>query len=153
MANPEHVKIVKQGKAAIEAWRGVHPSEMLNLAEANLSVANLSGAILIYTVFRNAIVSEADFGSAVLVGTVFADYDLSGAINLDNVSHEGPSTIGIDTIYRSGGAISEEFLRGAGVPEEFIRGLPRLIGEIQYHSCFIGYGEPNREFAERLTRT
>ena len=200
MANPEHVKVVKQGKEAIDAWRREHPKESLNLSEAdfilanlsrlnlsranlsgaNLSVADLSvadlsvadlsgailfgadlsgailseadlsGAILIYTVFRNATVSEADFGSAVLGGTVFADCDLSGAINLDKAEHNAPSTIGIDTIYRSGGNISEEFLRGAGVPEEIIRGLSRLIGEIQYHSCFIAYGEPDKTFAEQL---
>jgi hypothetical protein len=31
--------------------------------------------------------------------------------------HNGPSTIGIDTIYNSGGKIPEIFLRGAGVPK------------------------------------
>lgn len=121
-----------------------------NLTWANLTGANLTGADLYQTVFRNTIVLEANFGSAVLGGTVFANCDLSDAINLGTVLHNFPSTIGIDTILRSSGNIPEEFLRGAGVPEEIIRGLPRLIGEIQYHSCFIAYGEPDKTFAEQL---
>jgi hypothetical protein len=36
------------------------------------------------------------------------------------VKHGAPSSIGIDTIYRSAGKVPEGFLRGAGVPETFI---------------------------------
>ncbi|MCZ6534897.1 MAG: toll/interleukin-1 receptor domain-containing protein [Chloroflexi bacterium] len=121
-----------------------------NLSWANLGGAKLSGAFLNYAMVREIDNSETNFDSVYLGGTVFADCDLTGAMNLDRVRHGIPSTIGIDTILRSGGNIPEEFLRGAGVPEEIIRGLPMLIGEIKYHSCFIGYGEPDREFAERL---
>jgi hypothetical protein len=50
--------------------------------------------------------------------TKFADVDLSPTKGLEVVKHLGPSTIGIDTIYRSGGKIPEVFLRGCGVPDE-----------------------------------
>ena len=53
-------------------------------------------------------------------GTVLADVDLRSVCGLEAVHHEGPSTIGIDAIYASGGRIPESFLRGCGVPEEFI---------------------------------
>ena len=116
-----------------------------NLTGANLREANLTGARI-----YSANLEGADFGKAISLSTVIGHCDLSQAKNLESAEHQGGSTIGIDTILRSGGNIPEEFLRGAGVPEEIIRGLSRLMVEIQYHSCFIGYGEPNREFAERL---
>jgi hypothetical protein len=30
--------------------------------------------------------------------------------------------------------------------------LPQIIKEIKYHSCFISYGEPDKEFAEELAK-
>jgi hypothetical protein len=41
-------------------------------------------------------------------------------MGLDTAHHDGPSTVGLDTIYNSKGQISEAFLRGAGVPKNFI---------------------------------
>ena len=41
--------------------------------------------------------------------------------------HNGPSTIGVDTIYRSQGKIPEAFLRGAGLPDEFIAYIGSFI--------------------------
>jgi hypothetical protein len=61
-----------------------------------------------------------DFTGAILRNTIFADHELSSAIGLDSVIHRGPTTLGIDTIYRSSGALPESFLRGCGVFEEFI---------------------------------
>ena len=52
--------------------------------------------------------------------TVFGDCDLSQADGLDQVKHEGPSAIGIDTIFRSASDMPESFLRSAGVPEDSI---------------------------------
>ena len=57
---------------------------------------------------------------------------------LNSVRHTGPSTIGIDTVYRSQGQIPELFLRGCGVPESFITYAKALTGSaIEYYSCFI----------------
>lgn len=39
---------------------------------------------------------------------------------------------------------------GAGVPLEFLARLPHIVAKVQYRSCFICYGEPDRSFAERL---
>ncbi len=65
--------------------------------------------------------------------------------------HEGPSTIGVDTIYRSKGKIPEVFLRGAGLPDEFIAYIGSLVGRpIEFYSCFISYSGKDQEFADRL---
>jgi hypothetical protein len=62
-----------------------------------------------------------------------------------------PSTIGIDTVYRSQGRIPEAFLRGCGVPDTFISYAQSLIGQpIQFYSCFISYSMKNQDFADRL---
>jgi hypothetical protein len=77
----------------------------------------------------------------VVIGyTAFGDVDLSQAKNLSTCSHEGPSTIGVDTIYRSHGKIPPEFLRGVGVPDNFIDYIKSLIGKaLEFYSCFISY--------------
>ncbi len=63
----------------------------------------------------------------------------------------GPSTIGIDTIYRSQGKIPEVFLRGAGVPDVFLTYIGSLVGQpIQFYSCFISYSTVNQDLAERV---
>ena len=65
--------------------------------------------------------------------------------------HDGPSTIGVDTIYRSQGKIPEVFLRGAGLPDEFIAYIGSLVGRpIEFYSCFISYSGKDQEFADRL---
>jgi hypothetical protein len=68
--------------------------------------------------------------------------DLSKVLGLESVNHHGPSSIGIDTIYKSKGQIPEVFLRNAGVPEPFIVQMKALVGAmepIQFYSCFISY--------------
>jgi hypothetical protein len=73
------------------------------------------------------------------------------AKGLETVDHHGPSTIGIDTIYRSRGNIPEVFLKGAGVPDSFIDYMRSLVGSpIDFYSCFISYSSKDQEFAERL---
>jgi hypothetical protein len=77
--------------------------------------------------------------------------DLSKVKGLDTVTHAGPSTIGIDTVYRSGAEIPEVFLRGAGVPNEFITYMKSLVGKpIEFHSCFISCSHKDEEFTKRL---
>jgi len=70
---------------------------------------------------------------------------------LEAVEHRDPSTIGIDTIYRSAGHIPEIFLRRAGVPEDFIIYMRSLMTHpVEYYTCFIGYASQDQDFAERL---
>jgi hypothetical protein len=70
------------------------------------------------------------------------------------VRHKGPSTIGVDTLYKSGGKIPDTFLRGAGAPENFIAYLGSLVGKpIEFYSCFISYSHADKSFARRLHDT
>jgi hypothetical protein len=65
--------------------------------------------------------------------------------------HWNPSTIGIDTIYRSGGIIPEKFLKDAGVPDTFITYMRSLIVRpVEYYSCFISYASKDQACVERL---
>ena len=76
---------------------------------------------------------------------------MSHTKGLEKVKHFGPSTIGIDTIYRSEGKIPEEFLRGAGVPEHFIAYASYLNAKaFEGNSCFISYSGKDRNFVEKL---
>jgi uncharacterized protein YjbI with pentapeptide repeats len=137
-----------------------------DLEGADLSRAELIGASLTYTRLRNAKLNQANlqgviFQSAYLDGsdlteatakhTVFADVDLSSVKGLESVSHQAPSTIGIDTIFRSKGNIPEAFLRGCGLPDPFIVYARSLsTSSIEFYSCFISYSTNDQEFADRL---
>jgi TIR domain-containing protein/pentapeptide repeat protein len=119
---------------------------MTDLRAGNLAGANLRGASLI-----NASLDQANFSSSKMIYTLLGDLDLSGVTGLETALHDGPSTIGIDTIFRSKGKIPEVFLRGAGVPEEFITYMKSLVANpIEFYSCFISYSTKDQEFAERL---
>src|SRR5262249_35656237 len=86
----------------------------------------------------------------------FADMDLREVKGLEEVNHDGPSTIGIDTIYRSEGKIPDVFLRGAGVPQPFIVQMKALVASmepIQFYSCFISYSHDDKPFARALYDT
>jgi len=79
------------------------------------------------------------------------DVDLHIARGLETAIHLGPSSIGVDTLYRSKGEIPEVFLRGAGVPDEMITYTKSLVGRpFEHNSCFISYSSKDEEFAEHL---
>ena len=125
----------------------------VNLRGANLHGANLSEADLSYANLSDAFLSEADLGDALCATAIFADVDLSEVRGLDSIKHEGPSTVGIDTLFLSKGKIPEGFLRGCGVPDALIVQQRALVGAmepIQFYSCFISYSTKNQDFAERL---
>jgi len=114
-----------------------------SLYAAHLESANLTGAVL----------NETDFSKCSMRASQIGNTDLSRCKGLETIWHFGPSTIGIDTIYRSGGNIPEEFLRGAGVPEPFIANMKALVGAmspIEFYSCFISYSHADKAFARRL---
>ncbi len=127
-----------------------------NLNGADLTATNLSGAVLSkadlnWAKLSGANLSRADLTMALAYETNFADVDLSLAKGLDTVEHRGPSSVGIDTIYKSHGKIPEVFLRGCGVPDEFIAYIGSMVGRpIEFYSCFISYSNKDQEFAERL---
>jgi uncharacterized protein YjbI with pentapeptide repeats len=142
-----------------------------NFSNARFDGANLSGASLFLSRFRGASfyeanligthLNESDFSDADFRGadltmadvglTIFGNNDLSTVKGLETAQHSGPSTIGIDTLYRSDGRIPEVFLREAGIPEEFITFLPSLVGRaIEFYSCFISYSHLDKQFSRQL---
>lgn len=122
-----------------------------DLSDANLSSANLSGANLIYANLGRVNLSSANIEGAICSHTTFIDLDLSTTNGLERVEHIGPSTLGMDTYFKSKGEIPEIFLRGCGVPETLITFLPSMLEKaIQFYSCFISYSHNDKEFAKRL---
>jgi uncharacterized protein YjbI with pentapeptide repeats len=108
----------------------------VDLTSANLSEADLRGV---------------DLREATFAWTILADVDLSDVNGLELIQHKAPSSIGIDTLYRSLGKLPEVFLSGAGVPDLFISYARSLVGQpIEFYSCFISYANQDHGFAERL---
>ena len=121
------------------------------LGGAELLGADLSEAKLEQTDLTDANLDGVDFTGASVWFTTFTNVNLSRVKGLETVKHSGPSSIGIDTIYKSKGKIPHVFLRGAGVPENFIEYMASLVGTgIDFYSLFISYSTHDQEFAERL---
>lgn len=137
------------------------------LVGANLTGANFSGADLVRSDLTDAVLNDADmfqtrvwgctvngadFSGAALGYTVFQDCDLRNAVGLERVRHDAPSSIGVDTVYRSGGRLPGVFLSGAGVPgsiaalQETIAAAGQARGEF-YISC----RDDDEEFARKLS--
>src|SRR5688500_17216468 len=86
-----------------------------NLTKTNLNKTNFSNSSLRNVRFTNASISgtnffgadldNADFGLAYITEALFPDNDLSVVKGLDSVRHRGPSSISVDTLYKSGGNI------------------------------------------------
>jgi hypothetical protein len=124
-----------------------------NLSHANLSEADLSGARLSRAILSEVLLSDATLTESSIGYTNLANIDLSAVKGLETVMHGGPSTMGIDTLFRSKGKIPEAFLRGCGVPEYLIENQEAFVGSvepIQFYSCFISYSTKDEEFAKRL---
>ena len=164
------------------------------LSAANLSGAKLSGANLIGAKLSGADLGLADLGLANLIGakirnanlkgtelndarfrsTILADVDLSKAKGLETVSHAGPSTIGTDTLAKTGiiTAEIETFLRGCGLEsweietarlydqaldaEQISEHLTTQIFSKRTHGpmfmggVFISYAHANVDFVDKL---
>lgn len=204
MANPEHVRRLREGVEKWNAWRReglefpdltdvdlrglrltsldlhaclldgvVLDGAVLDFASFDSSFmigASMKGASLVWCDFQSAQLTDADLSNSTLdfatfshsnlegtcfrkarIGaTVFAATDLRNVTGLESLEHMGPSSIGIDTLYRSGG-LPESFLRGCGVPEEFIAYASSLVGKaIEYYSCFLSHSSKDHEFTRRL---
>ncbi|MDT4968521.1 MAG: hypothetical protein QOJ64_3258 [Acidobacteriota bacterium] len=132
-----------------------------NLYNARVSSANLSGALL----------SSADLTNAEAGRTNFSDIDLSSVKGLETVSHVGPSSLGIDTLYKSNGRIPEAFLRGCGLSDwqiENVRLFKRELSNeeitdvlyrvhdlrahqaIQINPLFISYSHSDSPFVDMM---
>jgi len=87
------------------------------LSGASLDEASLRGANLFGANFNGANLNYADLTKARINWTSFGNLDLSLVNGLDKVIHEGPSTLGIDTLRKSKGKIPTRFLRGCGLSD------------------------------------
>ena len=123
---------------------------------SNLSRSNLSGAVLNAADFYEAVLndvttSEADFNNCIIGYTVFQNCALDGAVGLETVRHDAPSTIGLDTMLRSQGALPESFILGSGVPvgvvniQESVAGTP--VNTLEVH---ISCADSDLDFARQL---
>ena len=122
-----------------------------DLSETDLKEANLKVSNLRYAELSSANLNDTDLSAASIGSTIFADVDLSTVIGLETLEHVAPSTIGIDTIYKSQGKIPEVFLRGCGVPENLITFHKSLVNSpIEFYSCFISYSHQDKSFARRM---
>lgn len=123
----------------------------VNFEDAILTGASFRNALLHRVNFANAKLERADFSESRVNSVIFADNDLSSATGLNSVTHLGPSSLGIETIYRSAATITDSFLRGCGVFEDFITYSRSLLGTpIDFYSCFISYSAKDESFANRL---
>jgi len=132
-----------------------------DLSEANLTKADLIEADLSQASFRAANLTGADLSRAKLDGTNFdqavfsglslGDVDLSNARSLDSINHLGPSTLGIDTFYRSQGKLSQTFLRGCGIPEGLTANIETVTGNpVEKFFCYICFVSEELMLVERL---
>jgi hypothetical protein len=132
-----------------------------DLCETNLTAADFRGTNLNKADLSGSNLYASDFGFSDLVGTKFdgtsfglthiVSVDLSKTIGLENIDHVSPSSIGIDTLYKSQGKIPEVFLRGCGVPDQMIEYAKSLTATpTDYYSCFISYSNKDEDFAHRL---
>ncbi len=142
-----------------------------NLDRADLTGADLTGATLNGTaltrtnltdaifresdfyeaVFNSTPMTGADFAASIMGYTVFQNCNMNGAVGLDSVRHDAPSTLGVDSLFRSGGAIPEVFLTGVGSPE-YLAAFQQSIGGAQALSndYFIACAAADVAFATRL---
>jgi uncharacterized protein YjbI with pentapeptide repeats len=79
MANPEHIKILKQGVKAWNAWRVSAPEAIPNLGNAILNYKNLKGVNFDNTLLPGARLYEADLSSASLRGANLSNTYLRNA--------------------------------------------------------------------------
>ena len=150
MANQEHVRILRTHGGIWNEWRRQDPATRLDLSGISLIREPIVGLDLRGTDLRQADLSYASLREVALTGanlsgvrlmyTTFSNIDFRGVKGREEVDHQGPSIIGLDTLYASGGVIPEAFLRGCGVPDSAIKFAESLVGsDPDLYSCFISY--------------
>jgi hypothetical protein len=136
-----------------------------------LANSNLRGAYLYSAYFSEVHLSKTKFTNVAFAYTSLGACDLSAVIDLEHCNHHGPSTIGMDTIYKSKGNIPEVFLRGCGLSDveiEFAKlANPALRNEqvnkllyqiyelranraVQISPLFISYSHTDAAFVDQL---
>lgn len=116
---------------------------------------SFEGAMLIRVQFVNCSFEGTDFKGSVVSDLGFLNCDLSGSRGLEEAHHVGPSSIGLDTVGRSGG-LPSEFLVGSGTSRQVAEAISQIgpgpAQEKNLASCFISYSTHDSEFASLLTK-
>jgi uncharacterized protein YjbI with pentapeptide repeats len=124
-----------------------------DLRYANLTQAKLCGASICAADLSYSKLDQADFTALSMAESRLGNVDLQSVKGLETVKHYAPSTLGIDTLYRSAGKLPDAFLRGCGVPDDFIPYVSSHFGveqAIQFYSCFISYSSSDESFTRKL---
>jgi hypothetical protein len=144
---------------------------LADLRGADLSEAALRGADLSEAVLSGADLRGADLSKTKCGFTVFGSVDLSKVKGLESIEHDGPSTVGMDTLIRSRGQLPEAFLRGCGFsPWEVLAAslyrtdlTPPDLADLQHrifdawtkgrsliNGCFVSHSWKDRRFVDTL---
>jgi len=120
-----------------------------DLSKTNLRFASIYGTDMRGVSLRGAVLSQAmisggrwddvDLMSAKFGYTTLANMNLSKARNLETITHDGPSTVGMDTIIKSGGNIPDKFLLGCGLPQEIITHVHSIFESQLENKVFLSY--------------
>jgi hypothetical protein len=143
------------------------------LSEVILSKAELVEADLSEAELTRVDLQGANLGRSKIGATIFAKSDLSAVMALDTVKHTSPSTVGVDTLYRSKGKIPDVFLRGCGLSDWQIEAVKlhqrdltneeigdiiyrihelRAAQPIQINPLFISYTHTDVTFVDKIER-
>ena len=119
MANPEHLKILKQGVEAWNKWRKENPHIRPDLSKADLAEENIEGANL-----HKADLRGVDLSNAILVRADLCGADLTGAnlsiAELYEADLSYAKLIGTDL---SGAGLREAYLCGVDLSGTDISGI------------------------------
>ncbi|QDT44641.1 Secreted effector protein pipB2 [Gimesia alba] len=88
MANPEHVKIVKQGAGAIEKWRSENPDVQLDLGGADLKLSEYHEAFLANADLTGVTLSDTDVSVDFLYGNDGVVRELKNKVDSHLVRNE-----------------------------------------------------------------
>jgi hypothetical protein len=121
------------------------------LSRTDLSGANLSGADFYSAIFNDVPAVATKFADSMVGYTIFQNCDLSQAEGLDHIRHDAPSTLGMDSLLRSGGLLPDEFLKGVGSPDSLLEFQKSLQGGITITGdCFISCNDADIPFGHKL---
>jgi hypothetical protein len=142
-----------------------------NFVEADLSEADLTEAYLDRANLSAVNLISTNLNEARLGGTIIASTNLIKVLGLENIKHQSPSAISLDTIQMSKGEVPEMFLRGCGLSDWEIESAklykPGLSNQeintiiykifdlraqqsIQISPLFISYSHADTPFVEKL---
>jgi hypothetical protein len=137
-----------------------------DLSNTNLRFADIQGTDLRRASLRGAILSQAtiiggrwddvDFVRATFGYTIFANVNLSNSKNLDTARHEASSTLGMDTILKSGGSLPDNFLLGCGLPPSVITQIHSIFASQSENKVFLSYTYGDQEhnrWVDKLAHT